>query len=69
MADTPEDRAHPKVEIPADAPERDVLDQARPWAPEGEEDLRTEIPDDAPEADALDQARPVDLGDDEEEPA
>lgn len=69
MSERPEGHAVPEVEIPPDAPESDVLDQARPWAPEEEEDLPASIPADAPEADALEQARTVDLGDEDEEPA
>ncbi|HJR44603.1 MAG TPA: hypothetical protein VJ927_03275 [Actinomycetota bacterium] len=70
--DTPdrsEDHRAPDVEIPADAPEADVLDQARPWQPETEEELPASIGIDEPEADALDQARPADLDDEPEEPA
>ena len=68
MPEKPQDSTR-KIEIPADAPEPDVLDQTRPWSDEEENDLPETIPDDAPEADALDQVRSVDLGDDEEEPA
>ena len=52
------------VEIPAEVPEGDALEQNRPLAPVG-----AKIPKlrpDVPEADALDQARPVSGGDDDD---
>ncbi|MGH8975314.1 MAG: hypothetical protein ACRD0C_19180 [Acidimicrobiia bacterium] len=50
-------------EIPTDANEADVLEQARPLAaaPNG----HREIPADVPEADALDQERPADTEEDD----
>lgn len=62
MADS-QDR---NVQIPADAPEADALEQARPVGDAEEEALPPRIEVDQPEADALDQARSVDLGDDEQ---
>ena len=46
--------------IPPDAPEADVLEQAREWSDE-EPAEAPEIPGDAPEADVLDQRRPSPL--------
>ena len=46
--------------IPPDAPEADVLEQARGWSDE-EPAEAPEIPGDAPEADVLDQRRPSPL--------
>ena len=48
--------------IPPDAPEADVLEQAREWSDEGPVEP-PEIPGDAPEADVLDQQRPSPLDD------
>ena len=50
--------------IPPDAPEADVLEQAREWSDEGPVEP-PEIPGDAPEADVLDQQRPSPLDDEE----
>lgn len=69
MSDTGRDRSGRNVDIPADAPEADALEQARPWGDDEEEDLPDSIAPDEPEADALDQARRADLGDEDEEPA
>jgi hypothetical protein len=48
--------------VPFDAPEADVLEQARPWGDEGVDD-RPKIPDDAPEADVLEQSQSIDYDD------
>lgn len=69
MPDTSRDRSGRNLHMPADAPEADALEQARPWGDDEEEDLPESIAPDEPEADALDQARSVELGDDDEEPA
>jgi hypothetical protein len=50
--------------IPPDAPEADVLEQAREWSDEEPADA-PEIPSDAPEADVLDQQRSSPLDDED----
>ena len=55
------------VDVPADAPEADVLDQHRAARPGGTgRDTPKEIPADVPEADALEQSRAVPGGDDDD---
>lgn len=56
------------AEIPPDAPEADVQEQARDWTEPGDDDKITDVPIDAPEADVLDQHRPADLDDEDREP-
>lgn len=60
----PQDEANAGPEVPLEAPEADVLDQERSWAP-GEDVPAPAIPPDAPEADVLDQSRAAGLEEDE----
>lgn len=61
------DKHDRNARFPADMPEADALEQARPVGDDEEEALPPRIEVDQPEADALDQARSVDL--DDEQPA
>ena len=63
MTERPTHPDDPGVDVPPDASEADVAEQARPWSDEDEDEDATpeRVPDDAPEADVLDQARPATL--------
>jgi hypothetical protein len=61
--DLPADLTEP-VEVEAEVPEADSLDQHRAARPSARDAIR-DLPPEVPEADALDQAREVPLDDDD----
>jgi hypothetical protein len=61
---TPERKGPGPREVPPDAPEADVLEQAREWEDDEIERPRR-VPIDAPEADVLEQSLPADLDEDD----